>query len=400
MPAPSSLHLMTGATGFVGAALALELLASSNDQLVCIVRAEGVGAARTEAAQQRLHALLQRLVAAYDYPPVLAAQIPLRVRALPGDVSQPLCGLAQADIDALQGAAFWHAAASLRYEDRHAKEIFATNVEGGRHAIALASALGASEFNAISTAYVCGNRNGVIEEARRPPQGVNNLYEQSKIDYEGMLHQPLPFAVRIFRPSIVIGHSRTHAAMNFSGMYGFIRQLHAFRRMLQRTQPGLLEREPLRLRADVGTVLDLVPVDKVVQAAVQFRQATAIGSNNAPQPGQPLVFHLNNPTPPLLDEVLAVIFDLCELPMPELLRSDADKTRMRWLDEKFNQRIEFYRAQFYGRKIFARQQAARFLPHEEMDGYRLDAPRLRAFCSWYLQALETELAATARPSLR
>ena len=54
---------MTGATGFVGAALVLELLARTEDTLVCVVRPrEGV------TVQERLLAALEEAADAYEVP--------------------------------------------------------------------------------------------------------------------------------------------------------------------------------------------------------------------------------------------------------------------------------------------------------------------------------------------
>lgn len=56
-------QLVTGATGFVGAALVLELLARTEDTLVCVVRPrEGV------TVQERLLAALEEAADAYEVP--------------------------------------------------------------------------------------------------------------------------------------------------------------------------------------------------------------------------------------------------------------------------------------------------------------------------------------------
>ncbi|WP_338849000.1 SDR family oxidoreductase [Massilia sp. W12] len=386
-------HVISGATGFVGAALLLELLEHTADNFLCIVRA-----ADDAAARARIHALLQEVGRMYECAPQALAQIATRVDARAGDVNLPLCGLDAANLPAAD--VFWHAAASLKYEDRYAREIMQTNVSGTRHMLDLAQALGVRECNTISTCYVSGTTCGPIGESYAGQLEANNLYEKSKMEMEALLHAPLPFAVRIFRPSIVIGHSRTLAAMNFSGMYGFMRQLHAFHRLMQRTQPGLLEREPLRLRVSAGLRLDLVAVDQVAQRIRRLWQATDVRGAQAAQIGQPLCFHINNPTPPLLDDVIRIVFETCRMPPPLMLRSAAQHQEMQWLDEKFNSRISFYRAQFYQDKRFLRNRSEALIGPDEAAPHVLDDAKLRAYCAWYLQVLEAELAAQNRPAQR
>ncbi len=81
LPAPRVL-LVTGATGFLGARLVLELAERSPATLLCLVRARDAGHAR------------QRLRAACDaHAPGRLDALGQRVRALPGDISAPGLGM-------------------------------------------------------------------------------------------------------------------------------------------------------------------------------------------------------------------------------------------------------------------------------------------------------------------
>src|SRR5690349_15247710 len=140
-------HLVTGATGFVGAAIALELLARTDDDIVAIVRPGKAGAVA------RFRDALVGAARAYDRAIDVEAAL-ARCRVVAGDVARHCCGITDEHIGEV--AQVWHCAASLRYEDRYAEEITACNVEGTRNVLALAGALGADSFNYVSTAYVAG----------------------------------------------------------------------------------------------------------------------------------------------------------------------------------------------------------------------------------------------------
>lgn len=381
-------HVLTGATGFVGGALVLELLEQTQDDIVCLVRPG------EQDPQQRLWQALDKAVAAYQAPAQVAASIRERVRAWAGDVEQPLCGVDLAQVPKANYRTFWHSAASLRFEDRHAEQIMRSNIDGTRHALALAQALGVHDFNSMSTAYVAGNHVGNVPEARNPDAEWNNLYEKSKIAAEGLILEARQFAVRIFRPSIVIGHSRTMGATNFTGMYGMLRQLFNFQGVMARTQENLLQQESLRLRVDVGIPVDLVPVDRVVANAVKIWLATQPDS----RAGDQHFYHLNNPTPPTVDGLLNLMFRLVGIAPPIFLGSDEEMAQMQWLDEQFNSRIEFYRAYFRNHKVFERTQTTRWVGEEDLSHYAMPDEVLERYCTWYLQQLAAERA--AMPSSR
>lgn len=356
-------HWVTGATGFIGAALVLELLRRTEHDVVALVRASPPDDAAT-----RFRRAITQAALLYEDEPLLAELE--RCRVVEGDITSPGCGVT----GPLEGgvAQVWHAAASLQFEDRHREAIRATNVEGTRHVVALAERLGARALNYVSTAYVAGRATGVIRERREPEASTNNHYERSKVDAEAIV-AAAPMQVRILRPSIVVGHGRTLAATNFSGFYGFIRQLVQFRGMMERTQQGLLQRTPVRLRVDPDGGLDMVSVDVVA------REAVAIAEREDSEG----VFHLTHPAPSSIGEVIRAVFAMMRLHAPIFVASRED---LSWLDAQLDKRLDFYGSYIVGHKRFERARTDAVLPEP---GAHAEVP-FEALGRWYLERLESE----------
>ncbi len=85
-------NVITGATGFVGSALVLELLLRTDDDVIGIVRPKD-----DQSPTERLHAVLLPLVDGYDLPPAMVDAISSRVSAVAGDLEHERCGVADLD---------------------------------------------------------------------------------------------------------------------------------------------------------------------------------------------------------------------------------------------------------------------------------------------------------------
>jgi nucleoside-diphosphate-sugar epimerase len=364
-------HFVTGATGLVGSAIVLELLQRTTDDVFCLVRPG------SDDVTARLRRVLGRAVESYAAPPEVQRAIAERCHAVAGDVVEPCKLPPPPDRRFTQ---FWHSAASLHFEARHADEIMAVNCQGTARALELAAQLGAAQFNHVSTAYVAGDRQGEIAEAACPRETrSSNLYERSKVEAEALVERDPRFTRRILRPSIVIGHSRTRETINPTGLYGFLRKLRAYRGMLARTQASLVREKSLRLRVDAGTELDLVPVDRVASCAV------SIALVRDPPPIR--YFHLSNPSAPQADMATEVMFETTGLARPTFV---ADSSAFDWLDQEFNARTTFYRTYLTGLRTFLRSNTARAVGPEPAEPYRIPREAMRSYCAWYVARLEQE----------
>ena len=364
-----AIHFVTGATGFVGSNLVLELLGQAETEIYALVRPA------EESSEVRLQSALRHAARSAGYSHGLDQAISERCHAVEGDVESDNCGARAGSFP--RPDQFWHVAASLRYEDRYAAEIYRTNVEGTRNSLALARRSGVQgHFNYVSTAYVSGCRMGVIVEEVGSTHAANNPYEHSKMQAEALVHQSQDLRARIFRPSIVIGHSITREVTSgFSGFYGFVRRVLRLRQLLDRLQDRLAERTELRVIADPAALLNLIPVDVVARQIARISQSRSRAT----------VFHITNPTPPPAAEVARVIFRELELRPPVMV---GDATGMNWIEQKIEEGLGFYKSYFRGTRLFDRRNSDHALGAEAPEpGYRMDSATVTAYVRWYAGVL-------------
>jgi thioester reductase-like protein len=234
--------LVTGATGFLGMHLVCQLLDQNPDLSLALLIRDKPGKSGRERAESFL-------------PKAHLS----RVQVFSGDVSLPDLGLDSRARQQLLGEVtrVIHSAATVRF-DHTLDEARQTNVEGTRHILDFAAASpNLRSFAYVGTAYVAGERNGlVLENELEVGQGYRNTYEQSKSEAEALVRSRLDSLPGIIlRPSIIVGDSRTGVTSSFKMMYW---PLKIYARGLWRTVPGYPD-----------AVLDIVPVDFVADAIAQ-----------------------------------------------------------------------------------------------------------------------------------
>ena len=189
--------LLTGATGLVGGELLPRLLAAAPAVTVhCLVRA-------------RDRAELERRASELVAGAGLTRESIARVRVHAGDMGAPDLGLGSSRAAlAREVRSVVHTAASTRF-DLDLADARRRNVQGTAHVLDFARAAGA-HLHHVSTAYVVGDGRG----------GFHNSYEQSKSESEALvLGATGELPVTVYRPSIIVGDSRTGRTQHFRVMY-------------------------------------------------------------------------------------------------------------------------------------------------------------------------------------
>jgi nucleoside-diphosphate-sugar epimerase len=177
-------------------------------------------------------------------------------------------GLAGSEFKSLAAAVtdVWHLAA-IAWLGAKPAVMRRVNVEGTRNVIELAQAAPKLQrLNHFSTAYVSGHRVGVIlEEELAMRQRFHNAYEESKFQAEQLVRRAqAELPATIYRPSIVVGDSRTGEIDRFEGPYALAILLVA--------SPLAV---PLPLPGNAVAPLNVVPVDFVVDAVTSIAQNPA-----------------------------------------------------------------------------------------------------------------------------
>src|SRR3954468_20557350 len=210
---------------------------------------------------------------------------------LVGDLTDPLLGLSSEDRDRWRGQAdhVVHLAAvyDMTADEETDRRV---NIGGTQEAIAAATDLRAGCFHHVSSVAVAGDYDGrftesMFDEGQRLP----SPYHRTKFEAERLVRAQPDVPWRVYRPAIVVGHSRTGVMDKVDGPYYFF---PAIARLAQ--LPSWL---PL-VGPDLGDT-NIVPVDFVAEAMDVLMHKPDLD-------GQ--AFHLVSPEPqPLLEVVNAFL---------------------------------------------------------------------------------------------
>jgi NAD(P)-dependent dehydrogenase (short-subunit alcohol dehydrogenase family) len=265
-------YFVTGATGFLGRFLVQRLLDNHSGTIYVLVRAKSIG---------KLDELRE----------FWGKESLKRVVPIKGDLGAAMLGVAKPDVAKLKRAKvrhFFHLGAVYDIE-ASAESMKKANITGTQGALDLASAIGAGCFHLTSSIAAAGLYRGTFtEDMFEEAENLDHPYHSTKHDSEGMVRANGRLPFRVYRPGIVVGHSKTGFIDKIDGPYYFFKALQKLRESWPRWMP---------LIGIEGGRINLVPVDYVVDSMVWLAHQKGLDGR---------CFHLTDPKDRSMGQVLNI----------------------------------------------------------------------------------------------
>ena len=305
--------LMTGATGAYGSEI-LKHLVACNVPVTCLVRASN-----HKQANERIRAILGKTNG---------------VRAVPGDITEPMCGVSAYDQMQMKGEidSILHCAAAISFVDE--KLNYKVNVNGTNNLATLADTIGAWRWHHISTVYTAGEQSTLLE-TDSPSANTHqprNYYEATKQISEaiarGWRGSMEDRRINIYRPSILIGRDDALGSTpTFDAFYGYVKPLCRMADAIrQKSVTGKLGdgvylidqrrvNAPIALKMKNDSTLNVVPIDWAARSMVDLLCKGAVRDST---------FHLTHDEPPNTRWMLKVVLEHFGIKGVRVAESDAD----------------------------------------------------------------------------
>ena len=271
-------YFITGATGFIGRFLVARLLKRDDTRVFALVRS---------GSEYKLDALRRRLGASPD-----------QLVAIHGDINDKLLGISKRDQDDLKGQIdhFFHLAAIYDLTADENTQRY-TNIEGTRQTLKLAEKLEASCFHHVSSIAAAGLYDGTFtEDMFDEATGLDDPYLLTKHESEALVRQESKLPWRIYRPSMVVGHSETGEMDKVDGPYYLFKLIQKLKDVLPNWIP---------LVGVEGGKFNIVPVDFVADALDHIAHQ---------EQGDGECFHLTADRSYSLGEIMDVIAGAAQAP--------------------------------------------------------------------------------------
>src|SRR3954453_3493496 len=236
----AGLAFFTGFPGFIGKRLVRRLLSEDPELRVAAIVEESM----VDRARKAAEGLGGRA----------------RLDVMQGDIGERDLGLPAPDLDRLKQettvayhlAAIYNLAVPLKIAQR-------VNAEGTGNVLDLCAACKQLErLNYVSTAYVAGERRGVVYEHELAfGQDFKNHYESTKFQAELWVREMFDrVPTTVYRPAIVVGDSKTGETQKFDGPYFMLRTIAL----------SVQRHTPIAQFGDSSAPFNVVPVDFIVAA--------------------------------------------------------------------------------------------------------------------------------------
>jgi NAD(P)-dependent dehydrogenase (short-subunit alcohol dehydrogenase family) len=270
-------YFVTGASGFIGRRLVARLLARRGAVVFFLIR---------PSSRDKVAELL-------DYWGVDEK----RARPVYGDLAQPKLGLAKAALKELGAIDHFFHLAAIYDLGAHAESQIQINIEGTRNAVVAANEMKAGCFEHVSSIAAAGLYEGVFrEDMFDEAENLDHPYFQTKHESEKIVRKECRVPWRVYRPSLVVGDSKTGEMDKIDGPYYFFKLIQRMRQMLPPWMPTI---------GVEGGRINIVPVDFVVAAVDHIAHLKGHDGK---------AFHIVDPTPYRVGDILNIFAEAAHAP--------------------------------------------------------------------------------------
>ncbi len=278
-------YFITGATGFIGKRLVRKLLERKGSVVHFLIRPESEG----KVAGLREYWGLKGSAANRAVP--VFGDLTAKRLGVTAEVQRQLKG----QIDHV-----YHLAAVYDLEADEESQV-AVNIEGTRHAVDFAKAVGAGHFHHVSSIAAAGLYEGVFrEDMFSEAEGLDHPYFSTKHESEKIVRTECKLPWTVYRPAVVVGDSQTGEMDKIDGIYYFFKLIQRLRQILPPWMPSVgLE----------GGRINIVPVDYVVAALDHISHGRREGGE---------CFHLVDPVGYRVGDVLDILSKAAHAPRMNL----------------------------------------------------------------------------------
>ena len=354
--------LLTGGTGFLGGFLGYEFL-KRGYHVVFLARDQ-----RNNAAADRIATVLKAIDEDFEKNTSGTFEV------WKGDVTEQHLGQNDATLEKWKGKIdeVWHSAAVLHFRDTYETITESININGTLNVLFTTNFLGVKRFHHISTAYVSGKCPGKALEINDTHEyDFRNPYERTKYDAEQEVRkksEQYGLKTTIYRPSVIVGDSKTGKALSFTGIYNIAKIFLLIKRILKHKikldaenlkEAGIyFENDhyyfPLKFPCLKDSTINIVPIDYVVDTTLKLADSpNSIGQT----------FHITNPNPPRIIDLLQVGCNISNLKGIEfvdcsfedslkIIRKQITNYSKHGLNISFFMEIKEYIHYFFGEPVF------------------------------------------------
>jgi nucleoside-diphosphate-sugar epimerase len=247
-----------------------------------------------------------------------------------------------------------HCAASMTFREDKNHEPFRTNVDGVRALLELCRATEIRKFHHVSTAYICGLRNGrIFEQDIDVGQENGNVYEVSKLAAEKMIRAAEWIdELTVYRPASVVGDSRSGYTTSSHGFYLPLQLAYVMADKIPTRLMGERFFRLLGLRGDEGK--NLVPVDWLSAGIVHL-------VNHSEHHGA--TYHMSHPHPVSVWLIQKVVQEAIEQFSSRRFMGELSEETIVEYERLFLQYMDIYRSHWRDDPTFDRTNTDRALAH-------------------------------------